>query len=151
LKISGVPIRHLNAWSTGPFGWITNGLLDIDLHVHIPKLHEETILEKVQDEVQDFRDTVVERIEEALPESFPVNNTQEEITDIPDPVSSDDLVMHWKVNLRDLKASVPLITSDVSMLGQAVIRPIVGYMNANKTCIPVSFEAKMNKVNNSSR
>jgi len=41
------------------------------------------------------------------------------------------------LRFRDLKAAVPLFTSDLSYVNNALIRPIVAFMNANKTLVPI--------------
>ncbi|KAJ3092714.1 Mitochondrial distribution and morphology protein 31, mitochondrial precursor [Quaeritorhiza haematococci] len=56
-------------------------------------------------------------------------------------------VMFGKVRMNNLKASVPLATNDISYISNAMIRPIVAYMNANRTSIPVTFAAKMDLAN----
>jgi distribution and morphology protein 31 len=39
------------------------------------------------------------------------------------------VVMYWNVRMNDLKASVPLTTPDLSYLSNAMIRPVVSYLN----------------------
>ncbi|KAJ3210150.1 Mitochondrial distribution and morphology protein 31, mitochondrial precursor [Dinochytrium kinnereticum] len=53
------------------------------------------------------------------------------------------LLMHCSVSLNDLRASLPLATSHISYMNNAIMRPVVAYMNANRTRIPLSFWAKM--------
>lgn len=47
------------------------------------------------------------------------------------------------VRLNNLKASVPLQADQISYLASAMIRPIVAYMNANRTSIPLSFTGEV--------
>jgi distribution and morphology protein 31 len=54
--------------------------------------------------------------------------------------------MHCSVTLNDLRASVPMSTPYISYMNNALVRPIVAYMNAHRTRIPLSFEAKMDLV-----
>ncbi|KAJ3021100.1 Mitochondrial distribution and morphology protein 31, mitochondrial precursor [Thoreauomyces humboldtii] len=61
--------------------------------------------------------------------------------------SAPSMVMVWNVRLNDLKASVPLVSPHISYLSSALIRPIVGYLNAVKTSISISFRAKMDVSN----
>ena len=56
------------------------------------------------------------------------------------------VVMFWNVKMNDLKASVPYFSPDLSYISNAMIRPIVAYMNANRTCTPFSFSAEMELV-----
>ncbi|BGP37509.1 Mitochondrial distribution and morphology protein 31, mitochondrial precursor [Rhodotorula kratochvilovae] len=41
------------------------------------------------------------------------------------------------VRFKDLKASVPYFTSDLSYINNALIRPIVAFINRNRTLIPI--------------
>lgn len=47
------------------------------------------------------------------------------------------LVMDMRFNLNDVKASVPVFSSNLSYINQALVRPIVAYINAKKTYIPI--------------
>lgn len=48
------------------------------------------------------------------------------------------VVMDLRVHLNDVKAAVPLFTHDISYVNQALVRPIVAYINAKRTYIPIS-------------
>ncbi|KAI0483378.1 mitochondrial distribution and morphology proteins-domain-containing protein [Xylariaceae sp. FL0804] len=48
------------------------------------------------------------------------------------------LVMDLRIHLNDVKATVPVFRSDLSYVNQALVRPIVAYINAKRTCIPIS-------------
>ncbi|KAL8285106.1 hypothetical protein RB597_002269 [Gaeumannomyces tritici] len=61
----------------------------------------------------------------------------------PPPSPSDDeppryLVMDLRVHLNDVRAAVPLFTQDISYIKQPLVRPIVAYINAKRTYIPIS-------------
>lgn len=74
-----------------------------------------------------------EPIEGQLPESHP----------IPEVDPSSSIVMLWKVKIKDLKANIPKNTESLGYMSTALIRPVVGYMNANKTLIQLSLSAQM--------
>jgi distribution and morphology protein 31 len=62
--------------------------------------------------------------------------------DFPDRSSSDGeqpryLVMDFRIHLNDVKATVPVFTSNLSYVNQALVRPIVAYINAKRTYIPI--------------
>ncbi|ORY65795.1 mitochondrial distribution and morphology protein-domain-containing protein [Pseudomassariella vexata] len=48
------------------------------------------------------------------------------------------LVMDLRIHLNDVKASVPVFSSNLSYVNQALVRPIVAYINAKRTYIPIS-------------
>ncbi|GAC96992.1 potential mitochondrial biogenesis factor [Pseudozyma hubeiensis SY62] len=54
-------------------------------------------------------------------------------TSIPPPA----VVIDMDVRFKDIKAAVPLFTHDISYSTNAFVRPIVAFMNANKTLIPI--------------
>ncbi|PWZ03259.1 hypothetical protein BCV70DRAFT_229574 [Testicularia cyperi] len=47
------------------------------------------------------------------------------------------VVIDMDVRFKDIKAAVPLFTKDISYSTNAFVRPIVAFMNANKTLIPI--------------
>jgi distribution and morphology protein 31 len=48
------------------------------------------------------------------------------------------LIMDLRIHLNDVKAAVPIFNTDMSYVNQALIRPIVAYINAKKTYIPIN-------------
>ncbi|KAJ3144482.1 Mitochondrial distribution and morphology protein 31, mitochondrial precursor [Geranomyces variabilis] len=170
LKLNGLPIDHLNAGVEGPLGWITRGYLDIDLQLLFPQTESDDFLSIIRDELDGLTDVALDKIEEVIarhPET--VNRHQSPIIrhyrnkhaddDKLTGANGDDtgrstkrssppsMVMVWNVRLNDLKASVPLVSPHISYLNSALIRPIVGYLNAVKTSILISFRAKMDVSN----
>ncbi|KAI8632275.1 mitochondrial distribution and morphology proteins-domain-containing protein [Xylariaceae sp. FL1651] len=70
----------------------------------------------------------------------PVFNDGQAVPTSPSP--SDDeppryLVMDLRIHLNDVKATVPVFTSNLSYVNQALVRPIVAYINAKRTYIPI--------------
>ncbi|KAI0147958.1 mitochondrial distribution and morphology proteins-domain-containing protein [Hypoxylon sp. NC0597] len=62
---------------------------------------------------------------------------------VPSPSNTDEerpryLVMDLRIHLNDVKASVPVFTSNLSYVNQALVRPIVAYINAKRTYIPIT-------------
>ncbi len=47
------------------------------------------------------------------------------------------LVMDMRIHLNDVKASVPVFAPGLSYVNQALVRPIVAYINAKRTYIPI--------------
>jgi distribution and morphology protein 31 len=55
------------------------------------------------------------------------------------PSSSSYLVMDMRIHLNDVRAAVPLFNNPhISYVNQALVRPIVAYINAKRTYIPVN-------------
>ncbi|KIM83312.1 hypothetical protein PILCRDRAFT_439774 [Piloderma croceum F 1598] len=47
------------------------------------------------------------------------------------------VIIDIDLRFRDLKAAVPIFTNDLSYVNMALIRPIVYFMNANRTLVPI--------------
>ncbi|WVF66215.1 hypothetical protein IAT40_000955 [Kwoniella sp. CBS 6097] len=47
------------------------------------------------------------------------------------------VVVDIDLRFRDLKAAVPIYTTDLSVTNNALIRPIVAFINANRTLVPI--------------
>ena len=47
------------------------------------------------------------------------------------------VVIELEVRFKDIKASMPIFTRELSYSTYALARPIIAFMNANKTLIPV--------------
>ncbi|KAI1631765.1 mitochondrial distribution and morphology proteins-domain-containing protein [Biscogniauxia mediterranea] len=48
------------------------------------------------------------------------------------------LVMDLRIHLNNVKATVPVFRSNLSYVNQALVRPIVAYINAKRTYIPIT-------------
>ena len=48
------------------------------------------------------------------------------------------MVMDLRIHLNDVRASVPIFTRDLSYVNNALIRPIVAYINSRRTFIPIN-------------
>jgi len=58
------------------------------------------------------------------------------------------LIADLNVRFHDVKASVLLVAEDLSFIDSALIRPIVAYINGNRTLISMKFEIIKNLVSN---
>ncbi|KAJ3220322.1 Mitochondrial distribution and morphology protein 31, mitochondrial precursor, partial [Clydaea vesicula] len=57
------------------------------------------------------------------------------------------VLMYWKVRLNDLKSSIPVINQDLSYISNAMIRPVVAFLNANKNSTDLEFNVEMDLEN----
>ncbi|KAJ6445554.1 mitochondrion biogenesis protein [Purpureocillium lavendulum] len=162
LRIDGLKIDHLNRGVEGPFGWIYEGNVDIVADVMFPADSDEGITKVMSDFYDQLEEAVIsnrarflQKAADAAPdilrsghlseasghalEELPVaeedksdNNGQDEEED------RRYLIMDMRIHLNDVKAAVPLFTRDISYINQALVRPIVAYINAKKTYIPIA-------------
>ncbi|KAG1869786.1 mitochondrial distribution and morphology protein-domain-containing protein [Suillus tomentosus] len=146
IRIDGVNIDHMQNSTTlegGPLSWITSGKVDAVLDIKFPRdAEDEFALNAILGELADAITTAataslpIERIpgqrELAKPPlTAPATDNESEANDSPKVVIDIDL------RFRDLKAAVPLFTSNLSYVNSALIRPIVAFMNAHHTLVPI--------------
>ncbi|PBP22637.1 hypothetical protein BUE80_DR006619 [Diplocarpon rosae] len=144
LRIDGLKIDHLNRGVEGPFGWIHEGNVDIVADVMFPTETDDSIARVMSDFYDRMEATVTSnRYIHILENPRTADlNTPEERTSYQEKLNRDDdkrfLVMDLRVHLNDVRAAVPLFTRDLSYINQALIRPIVAYINSRNTFIPIN-------------
>ncbi|KAF5656016.1 MDM31-like protein [Fusarium sp. NRRL 25303] len=155
LRIDGLKIDHLNRGVEGPFGWIYEGNVDIVADVMFPADTDESITKVMADfydQLEEIVDTNRHRFMRNIQEQGPALLTSGHLSDSAgdihgekpavEPQTSEDerryLIMDLRISMNDVKAAVPLFTKDMSYVNQALVRPIVAYINAKKTYIPIN-------------
>jgi distribution and morphology protein 31 len=145
LRIDGLKIDHLNRGVEGPFGWIHEGNVDIVADVMFPAETDDSIAKVMSDFYDRMEATVTSNRYLHLLENSPRTidlDTPEQRAAYSEKLKRDDdkrfLVMDLRVHLNDVKAAVPLFTRDLSYINQALIRPIVAYINSKRTFIPIN-------------
>ncbi|KAJ2986053.1 hypothetical protein NUW58_g5215 [Xylaria curta] len=97
--------------------------------------------EVIVNESSPIQDADVLNVAELTNDTQPISRDNS-VTSTPNPPSSDEeppryLVMDLRIHLNDVKATVPVFTSSLSYVNQALVRPIVAYINAKRTYIPI--------------
>ncbi|KAM5356316.1 hypothetical protein ACJ41O_002962 [Fusarium nematophilum] len=155
LRIDGLKIDHLNRGVEGPFGWIYEGNVDIVADVMFPADSDESITKVMADFYDQLEEVVISnrhRFLRNVREQGPALLTSGHLSDSAGNIHGDApaeetqtgederryLIMDLRIHLNDVKAAVPLFTKDMSYVNQALVRPIVAYINAKKTYIPIS-------------
>jgi distribution and morphology protein 31 len=157
LRIDGLKIDHLNRGVEGPFSWIYEGNVDIVADIALPADNDESITKVMADFYDQLEEAVIysrqrfiRNVNESAPELFRSEQLFEELSTMPEQrpvpeedlaVSEDDrryLLMDLRIHLNDVRAAVPLFTKDLTYVNQALVRPIVAYINAKNTYIPIN-------------
>lgn len=168
LRIDGLRIDHLNRGVQGTFGWIYEGNVDIVADVMFPAEPDESIgkvmsdfYDKMEEAVTSNRYLRILDQDIMRDRSYIINNElsspteghlstatgDAEIAETTNPALVQQstnppgyLVMDLRIHLNDVRASVPMFsaTPDISYINQNLIRPIVAYINAKHTYIPIS-------------
>ena len=128
--MDGLNIDHLQAMSTsgGPFSWITSGKVDAVFDLKFPREDVEdpglhALLGELADAIADHIPGTRELARPAL--SAPSDADDEQVEGRHE---APGVVIDIDLRFRDLKAAVPLFTSDLSYVNNALIRPIVAFM-----------------------
>ena len=145
LRIDGLNIDHLNRGVEGPFSWIHQGNVDIVADILFPADSDESIAKVMSDFYDRLEATVTSSQRQQQRDSNSVidNEGENEIQSAGLELASaskDDkrfLVMDLRVHLNDVRAAVPIFTRDLSYVNNALIRPIVAYINSRKAFIPI--------------
>ncbi|KAL8855740.1 MAG: hypothetical protein Q9178_007611 [Gyalolechia marmorata] len=143
LRIDGLSIDHLNRGVEGPFSWIHEGNVDIVSDVMFPADTDESIAKVMSDFYDRMEATVTTN-------GYPAHDQRSNSDSVGSAIapnstasttSEDDkrfLVMDLRVHLNDVRAAVPLFNKDLSYVNNALIRPIVAYINSRRTFIPIN-------------
>ncbi|KAJ0420703.1 mitochondrial distribution and morphology proteins-domain-containing protein [Aspergillus carlsbadensis] len=129
IRIDALNIDHLNRGVQGPFGWIHEGNVDIVADIMFPAENNES-LAKV---MADFYDRLEATVTSNRYDIKSVESNEAE--------SMHDrrfLVTDLRLHLNNVRAVVPIFTRDLSYINNALIRPIVAYINSRRTFIPVN-------------
>lgn len=145
LRIDGLNIDHLNRGVEGPFSWIHEGNVDIVADVMIPN-DEDGSIAKVMSDFYDRMEATVTRPQQdntiRHSQSDEAEESQQAKATAAASKSSDDddrfLILDISVHLNDVRASVPLLTKDISYVNNALARPIISYINSRHTFIPIN-------------
>ncbi|KAA1075415.1 Mitochondrial distribution and morphology protein 31, mitochondrial precursor [Puccinia graminis f. sp. tritici] len=60
-----------------------------------------------------------------------------------DQETEEQVAIELDLRFKDLKASVPIFSSSLSYVNNALVRPIVAFINANRTLIPIKCQVKL--------
>ena len=149
VRVDALNIDHLNHNYSGPFSWITEGNVDIVADLLIPSDVDESALKLMSDFYDRMEAALTSKKMVALPqvpdpgdESYDASTAPTPSAQVSEAVSKDSekrfLVMDMRIHLNEVRASVPIFTRDLSYINNALIRPIVAYINSRKTFIPLN-------------
>ncbi|PSN65666.1 hypothetical protein BS50DRAFT_575642 [Corynespora cassiicola Philippines] len=139
IRIDGLNIDHLNRGYEGPFSWIYEGNVDIISDIMIPDDHDGSIAKVMSDMYDRMEATVIQNTQRHFSDHAAHGFEEHHEEEKHDGQDEDKrfVIMDIRVNLNDVRAAVPIFTNDISYVNNALVRPIVAYINAKKTYIPV--------------
>lgn len=147
-KISGLGIDHFSSYSTGPLNWITKGTVDVDTHMLIP--HEgqtDDMLDRILDEIDGLRASQHANMGPHKIRTLKHIRRYGIHKSVGITKELSAILFISKIDVNDLKASVPIVTPQLTYMSNALIRPVVAYMNANRTKISLNCDAKFDVIN----
>jgi hypothetical protein len=143
IRIDGLNIDHLNRGFEGPFSWIHEGNVDIVADVMFPNDDDDSIAKVMSDMYDRVEATVVQQrkhhFSDHAAHGFDEHHHEGEVEQ--EEEKEEDkrfMIMDMRVHLNDVRAAVPIFTRDISYVNNALVRPIVAYMNSSRTFIPVN-------------
>jgi distribution and morphology protein 31 len=143
IRIDGLNIDHLNRGFEGPFSWIHEGNVDIIADIMFPNDDDDSIA-KVMSDMYDRVEATVSQNRKHHFSDHAAHGFEEHHTDDKSHTQESDgedrrfMIMDLRVHLNDVRAAVPIFTRDISYVNNALVRPIVAYMNSSRTFIPVN-------------
>ncbi|KIW71826.1 hypothetical protein PV04_00058 [Phialophora macrospora] len=149
IRIDGINIDHINRGATGPLSWIHEGNVDIVADIMIPNDSDDSVIKVMTDFYERMEATLTSKkhLEQQHLDEYASGDEPVAVGGVvvPSPgaqaVREEDkrfLVMDLRVHLNDVRAVVPLFTRDLSYINNALIRPIVAYINSRRTFIPIN-------------
>lgn len=138
LRVDSLEIDHLNTGLEGPFGWITDGKVDMIGDVMVPQENKDLnmseivtiITESIRKEATRYRNPEVPK--KYLHPDHHMRLTSSDYTDI-----LKYFVLDLTIRLNNVRAMVPFQTPELSYINYALIRPIVAYINSKNTFIEI--------------
>jgi distribution and morphology protein 31 len=138
LRIDGLPIDHLNRGIEGPFGWIQQGSVDIIADISFP-LDDDVQFSKLVHDIYEHMEATVVSSSSSDHEHHDFSSIISSIRQLGQPEKEEKFVkFDLHILLKDVRAAVPIFTNDLSYVNNAMIRPIVAYINSRKTYIPIN-------------
>jgi distribution and morphology protein 31 len=143
IRIDGLNIDHLNRGYEGPFSWIYEGNVDIVTDIMLPNDNDDSIAKVMSDMYDRVEATVTDTRKHFSDHAHHFDEHHVEGQEAKEEKEEGDddkrfVIMDVRVHLNDVRAAVPLFTRDISYVNNALVRPIVAYINAKKTFIPVN-------------
>ncbi|KAG8731531.1 Mitochondrial distribution and morphology protein 31, mitochondrial precursor [Ceratobasidium sp. 428] len=155
-RIDGVNIDHLQA-ATGNEGlvsWIVAGKVDAVLDIKFPRNPDafdigvliEEIAAAAAEQIKEARRAGVELGIPLLTDRIPgqrelakpaLRAPEEDDHYEQEEHETPAVVIDIDIRFRDLKAAMPLFANELSYVNHALVRPIVSFINANRTLIPI--------------
>ncbi|KAG8525438.1 uncharacterized protein KY384_009082 [Bacidia gigantensis] len=139
LRIAGLNINHLNRGVEGPFSWIHQGNVDIIADMNFPADSDESITKLMSDFYDRMEAAVHSRRNTQVLSNHP-HETHESFNEQTMEPEKRFLTLDLKLQLNDIRAAVPIFTRDISYVNNALVRPIVAYMNSRRTFIPINCQ-----------
>lgn len=134
LRIDDVDIRHLNRGASGMFGWIESGTCDFLADIMLPSDNPELTM---SEKFKDLRERWAAQLKSILSNKPPADIVTEVERDVHKREHSKTVAIDLRVQFNNPRASPPLYSSDLNYINNAIIHPMVAYINSRDTYIPV--------------
>ncbi|KAG1455496.1 hypothetical protein G6F56_007052 [Rhizopus delemar] len=137
ISMTNLNLDHAHRFGEGPPQWITSGTMDFCADIYAPD-------KTLQTDPPSIWAAVLETTKSVLPKSviLGLGNGQqitlgEPIRPYKDPNTDKKFIMDVDIRFKDVKGSVPRKIPQFNYLNNTIIRPVVAYINRNKTLVPI--------------
>lgn len=137
LRIEGVSMDHVHRLGQGPPQWITSGTMDFCADIYIPD-------EKRKSKSPSVAQAIFQVFKQSLPQSVIIGTGNGQIITLRDSAQQftekdqeKKFVMDIDVRFKNIKGAVPLKIPEFSYLNSAMVRPLIAYINHNRTILPI--------------
>ena len=147
LRIDSLSIEHVNRGVVeGPLSWIQRGRMSVDIQVDLPEceygkanttlISDENLLKRF---LKSANDAILTGFKRAI---FPFDDdySTDVYYDAKRRQQHEEISMSVLLKLTGVKAQLPLMASQVSLMSQALVRPTIAYLNDHRHhVIPLGF------------
>jgi distribution and morphology protein 31 len=137
LRIENISMDHVHRFGEGPPQWITSGTMDFCADIYIPDESENYSPPSIPQ-------AILEVIKRSLPQSLEFGTGTQSLNKQEtkhNQLESEDrhkfVVLDIDVRFKNIKGAVPLKIPELSYLNSAMVRPLIAYINRNKTIVPI--------------
>ena len=136
LRIDDVNVRHLNRGARGMFGWIESGTCDFLADIVLPANDAYiTTSEKWRDLFERWQAQLEGMWSSSVPRDAEVVTSVER--EIEQRESMKTVAIDLRVRFNNLRARAPLYAPNLNYWNNALIHPIIAYVNSRDTYIPL--------------
>lgn len=137
LRVENMSMDHVHRFGEGPPQWLTSGTMDFCADLYIPTSRK--------GDVPSVPAAIFEVIKRSFPSSIILGTGlghqivlgEEQNTTLSLDEEPKKVIIDIDARFKDIKGVVPLKIPNLSYLNSTMVRPLIAYINHNKTLVPI--------------